>query len=314
MERAGPSDAPFHLKISHHQSSGIMLNKYEFEMPFILKRTYQSMARVDQEFICIHYRIKGRDTGCFFQGGECPTRPGNIRYHDLTRQYVVDSRGLTGFTLYIDRALLLDHMPSIDHLHGDLMADSPVTRVFKTTLRSAFEQFKHANASEAASLSGILTAIAIDAIKLQRIKDLESSEIGQMSVLQAVVNHIKQNCHKRDCTPESIAKAIGVSRTKLYRVSQPFDTPMELVRQIRLRKAAEVLRKAADTNIANLADSVGFSGRQAFTRAFTAEYEVSPKDYRKAMRSAATATPVRDGPVDIIWKKLEESFKNAQIA
>lgn len=314
IERDCPSDAPFHLKIRLHQSSGIMVSKYDFAMPSTLKRTHQSMARTDQDFICIHYRTRGDDLDCSFRGGENRTHSGDVRIHDLTQQYVVNNPHLVGYTLYLDRSILLDHLPDVSHLHGSLLRGSAITEVFKTALVSVYRQYAHANACEAASLSATIAALATDAVKLQMIQDLESCEIGQVSVLSAVISHIKQNYHRRDCTPGSIARAVGVSRAKLYRICKPYETPMDLVRQIRLKRAAELLSTTSNANISGLADRVGFSGRQSFTRAFTAAYDVSPRDYRSLMRASAGPGISKTQATGCTWQRLEAAYKAAHIA
>ena len=55
--------------------------------------------------------------------------------------------------------------------------------------------------------------------------------------------------------------------------------PMEFLKEIRLRRAAHLLR-CTDMPIKSLAQSIGYASRSSFTHAFKDLYRVAPADYR----------------------------------
>jgi|WetSurSiteA1Bulk_404760.scaffolds.fasta_scaffold01525_2 signal transduction histidine kinase/DNA-binding response OmpR family regulator/ligand-binding sensor domain-containing protein len=80
----------------------------------------------------------------------------------------------------------------------------------------------------------------------------------------------------------SLQEQIGMSKTHLTRKLKILTglTPGLLIRNIRLEKAAEMLKKSAG-NITEIANSVGISNPSNFTKSFRKYFGVSPKDYSK---------------------------------
>lgn len=80
---------------------------------------------------------------------------------------------------------------------------------------------------------------------------------------------------------ESIAKVAGMSRsTFAERFTRTFGRPaMDFVREVRLRRAAELLRQT-DLPVATVAQRVGFASRSSFSRAFASQYGADPRSYR----------------------------------
>jgi AraC-like DNA-binding protein len=77
------------------------------------------------------------------------------------------------------------------------------------------------------------------------------------------------------------ATEIGMSRSQLYRKIQALTgySVNEFIRNIRLKKAAELLIKA-DNNITETAYIVGFKEVTYFVKCFANYYGVSPAKYR----------------------------------
>jgi AraC-like DNA-binding protein len=82
-------------------------------------------------------------------------------------------------------------------------------------------------------------------------------------------------------TVESLATIAGMSRSSFAaRFTQAFgQTPMNLLRAARLRRARELL-VTTDTPVAQIARNVGFLGRSNFSRAFRKMYSVDPSSFR----------------------------------
>jgi AraC family transcriptional activator of mtrCDE len=87
-----------------------------------------------------------------------------------------------------------------------------------------------------------------------------------------------------DHSVESLARVASMSRSSFSeRFRTAFDrTPMDYVREVRLRKAAALLRRT-DLGVETIAGKVGYSSRTHFSKAFSDHYSVSPRDYRTAI-------------------------------
>ena len=82
---------------------------------------------------------------------------------------------------------------------------------------------------------------------------------------------------------ESLASLAGMSRSSFAEhFSQTFArSPMDLLRQVRLERAARLLL-GSDLAVKSLAARVGFESRSYFSRAFKEHYGLSPAEYREA--------------------------------
>jgi AraC family transcriptional activator of mtrCDE len=88
---------------------------------------------------------------------------------------------------------------------------------------------------------------------------------------------------ERDHTVESLATAASMSRSAF---SEAFrnatgQSPMAYLRKVRLRRAAAMLDKSDDT-IDHIAARSGYASRSQFSRAFSAQFGVSPSAFRSA--------------------------------
>ncbi len=90
-------------------------------------------------------------------------------------------------------------------------------------------------------------------------------------------------------TLESVARAAGMSRSAFSEhFSQTFGrTAMELLREIRLDRGAELLR-TTDLTVGRVAERIGLSSRSYFSRAFRARFGIDPAGFRAANRDVAT--------------------------
>lgn len=93
-----------------------------------------------------------------------------------------------------------------------------------------------------------------------------------------------------DHTLDELAKLSGMSRSLFAeRFAEAFERPpIDLLRQVRLHRAANLLR-ATKLPIQVIAVAVGYTSRSYFTRAFRAAYGEDPKSFRETARSQDAA-------------------------
>ncbi|AWI60428.1 AraC-like DNA-binding protein [Sinorhizobium fredii] len=109
-------------------------------------------------------------------------------------------------------------------------------------------------------------------------------------MMERAHRHIHLNLHSAELTPDSIARAIGISRTRLYQLFEASGGVLNYIRRRRLQQAYAALSDPTDHRpIAEIAEAAGFDVAANFTRAFSHEFGVSPREIRKA---AATERPV----------------------
>jgi len=92
----------------------------------------------------------------------------------------------------------------------------------------------------------------------------------------------------REHTVDELAAASGMSRSLFSeRFAEAFARPpMDLLKQIRLHRAANLLR-STNLPVQVIGLTVGYASRSYFSRAFRAAYEHDPKAFREEARKAA---------------------------
>jgi len=84
---------------------------------------------------------------------------------------------------------------------------------------------------------------------------------------------------------EQMAKEMGMSRTNLHRKLKAITgfPPSELIRNIRMRRAAQLLMSQSDS-IAQISFTVGFEDHSYFSKSFKKQFGVTPSEYFQSMR------------------------------
>lgn len=116
--------------------------------------------------------------------------------------------------------------------------------------------------------------------RLPWLSALEDPRLGR--ALVAMLEH-----PERDFSLAGLAELAGMSRSAFAaHFTAAFGrTPIELLKDLRLRRAAELLR-TTDLPVKAVGPRVGYASRSYFSRAFKAHYGVDPLAYRREEASA----------------------------
>jgi len=109
--------------------------------------------------------------------------------------------------------------------------------------------------------------------------------LEEKDFIKRVIELIRKNIDNENLHSLFIEKELGISNTQLYRkIKQLFGfTPADLIRTIRLKYAAELLRKNANT-VSEVCYRSGFNNRSYFYREFNKMYHCTPKNYQLKYR------------------------------
>ena len=86
-------------------------------------------------------------------------------------------------------------------------------------------------------------------------------------------------------TLDTLAALAAMSRSTFVRHFEDHTgrTPMDYVRDVRLRSAAKLLRAHDDLSVDAVAGKVGYASRSQFSRAFSERFGQSPADFRRQL-------------------------------
>lgn len=103
------------------------------------------------------------------------------------------------------------------------------------------------------------------------------------ALIERITKYIKDNISSEELSVESIARECCVSRSVLLKKIKSLIgiTPVELIRNIRIQKAVELL-EYGELNITEIAFRTGFYDSHYFAKCFKQVYNMSPTEYKKS--------------------------------
>ncbi len=101
-----------------------------------------------------------------------------------------------------------------------------------------------------------------------------------------VQNIIEAHLNDSDFDINKLSREMCMSRTGLYTKLQDAtgQTPNELISNMRLEKAAALLKDHPEKSVAEIADLVGYNTPSYFIRCFSKRYHTTPTSYRKSLQ------------------------------
>jgi len=113
-------------------------------------------------------------------------------------------------------------------------------------------------------------------------EELRSLPQADKDLLNGIVCFINKHLDHPDLSVDTLVEEAGISRSALFKKIKTLIgiSPMELIKNIRLKKAAELIEEGSD-NFTQVAYKVGFKDSQHFSKCFKQIYGVTPTEYRK---------------------------------
>lgn len=124
----------------------------------------------------------------------------------------------------------------------------------------------------------------------QKQIEINPGEISVTSVdeqfIRQALEVVEKNISNTDFSVEDLSRALHMSRVALYKklLSLTGKPPLEFIRTIRLKRAAQLLEKS-QLNISEIAYEVGFNNPKYFARFFRREFNVLPSEYGAARKN-----------------------------
>jgi DNA-binding response OmpR family regulator/two-component sensor histidine kinase len=109
----------------------------------------------------------------------------------------------------------------------------------------------------------------------------EGAFVFQDTLLQKVLDICEKHMDDPDFTIEDLSSELHMSRAQVYRKVNAVSgsTPNELLRMIRLKKAARMLKKGTE-NVTQVMYHVGYRNLSFFAKSFKQSFGVNPSEYR----------------------------------
>ena len=110
-------------------------------------------------------------------------------------------------------------------------------------------------------------------------ENIDIQPLDQQLIKKAIVV-VEENISNSEFSVEEFSRTLGMSRTTLYKkfVSITGKTPIEFIRILRLKRAAQLLRES-QMSISEVAYDVGFNHPKYFSKYFKEEFGMLPSKY-----------------------------------
>lgn len=221
--------------------------------------------------------------------------PGDIVVVDYSMPYESQTPGYEGIALTFDKASMPAELQN--NAHGlVLTANGPAGAVLGAQIKALVEHIGDFSVQQSqVMVDGILqfAAAAFATSKAQEGRDTRL-------LFQRASSIARQRLHDPDFGPDGLVAALGVSRSKLFRLFEPHGGVQRWILAERLRGSLRaILRSAPELKIATVAHSHGFRSEAHFSRAFHKRYQISPSSVRtlakEPMRKATYDTLLKQG-------------------
>lgn len=110
--------------------------------------------------------------------------------------------------------------------------------------------------------------------------DIKITPLDEKLIAKAV-EYVSANLDSSELSVEELSNYLGMSRVRLYKKLKQITgkTPIEFIRVIRLKRAAQMLRES-QLNVSEIAYQTGFNSPKVFSKYFKEEFGVLPSVYQ----------------------------------
>ena len=99
--------------------------------------------------------------------------------------------------------------------------------------------------------------------------------------IEKAMKYVSDNIDSSQLSVEELSEHLGMSRVRLYKKIKQITgkTPIEFIRIIRLKRAAQLLRES-QLNVSEIAYQTGFNNPKLFSKYFKEEFGILPSVYQ----------------------------------
>ncbi|WP_196251726.1 helix-turn-helix domain-containing protein [Burkholderia glumae] len=244
------------------------------------------IRRDDIDHYLIQLYISGEIHGLY---GSKPTHltPMTLSVLDMSRP--VDSLGtpLHNINLLIPRDLLAPLIAQPNHMHGRIWtSDAATTALAASHLVTLFRLVPTLDSSQLSAVVDV--TVNLIAICLGSGEQAREALLPQRDAisLRMVRRYIRRHIRDMTLSPASLSTALGISRSRLYRLFKGEGGVHEYIRSSRMRLALKEISdsKYHHRRIGDIAYEIGFTNEAHFSRSFREKFGMSPKEAREGAR------------------------------
>ncbi len=237
-----------------------------------------------------HWRQPALDHWCLVL---CPPAAGGPPVFGL-RSLASPFHGMGADERVISLFLPRDLFPQLAVRLDDAPADLPLEGlggILADHLASLARHLARSSAQDLPQIAAATRALVAAAIAPHADDAAGAGALVAHTLRERARRIIRQNIASPALSPESLCRTLGVSRSRLYRLFEELGGVSRYIQRQRLLTAFAMLGDPRERRtVAQIAEALGFMDHSGFSRAFRAEFDLSPSAAR------ACGAPARPGP------------------
>ena len=276
--------------------------------PLSMQRPRSKIARDGIDHACLVVAIAGSGVIDQVSRPEDILRPGDLMLYDLGRPYTAASiEPYRELRLYVPRDLFTMRVGRIETLSGlKLQGGGGLVDLFTTYMSSYAAALPNFSAQEAdVGMDGVLHLLSGLVNASLGASGETGGALARDTLLALALRHIEVLLGDPALDVAMLARAVGVSRSRLYDAFVTHGGIAAAIRDARLERAR--LRLAAPEErhrtLEEIARLCGFFEYSTFTRAFQRRFGMSPSSARAEALWAHSGDDRDDGPLQQPLKK-----------
>jgi AraC-like DNA-binding protein len=226
-------------------------------------------------------------------------RPGDVCILDLGQTLTTQSTASRTLSLVIPRDTLEATLPGASLLHGSVLRrESGLGMLLGDHLKSLFCRLPTVPQADAVLIQDTVLQM-VSACFRPTVASLTQARAPIEAVTQAkIMRYIEDNLAKFTLAPQSISRALGISRTTLYRLFEQIGGVTSYIQRRRVTRAYAALIHPANRlrRIYDIGFDLGFASEGHFSRSVRKAYGFTPSDIRAMSLTSRSLLPYGNGP------------------
>ena len=288
-----PVDTPssFEGAIDGYLLDGMLVARNEFSGQKY-QRDRRLVARTGLDAYLVQLYTAGGFDG-YADGAEMSVRAGDVCVFDLTDTLATEAVQSATVSLVIPKLLVDRHWDARAPVNGLVIGgDTALGQLMGAHLVALNKAMPSVTVGEAPVVAATTAQMVASTLAYCTSGDGLASGALQQALFERTIRYIRGNLGSPDLSPDTICRALNVSRSHLYRAFSAKGGVMQNILEQRLRTAFNELSNPVTRTetIGSIAFRCGFASDAHFNRLFRQTFGVRPTDIREAPPIASSAS------------------------